>query len=158
MVGGSIFKEETTMEKVLARYILDELYRRAYKIVDFDVYKPDTGRYEYHSFVFGIDEKTFIDVTVSERHSNSAGDRQTELHYSYRLEHDCDDFPTILALRKGDMLKVMDDPRDNESPLKVQLHRWGEHTDVVDYEVDCNTVKKFIDEILKRLRAEDFIE
>ena len=146
----------TVSDSKLAHYVLDELYRRAYKIVDCYVYK--SVRYEHNSFLFGIDEKTFVDVSVDERHSISAGDSKTELHYSYRLGHYCDDFPTILALRKGDKLEVMDDPRDNESPLKVQLHRWGEHTDVVDYEVDCNTVKKFIDEILKRLRAEDFIE
>ena len=166
MVGSFIFKEEVTMEvekisvsdSKLAGYILDELFRRAYKIDNFDVRKDHTGRYEHYSFVVDIDDDTWVDVTIEERHSISAGDNYTELHYAYSLNHGCDNFPTILKLRKGDLLEVDDDPRDNESSLKVRLNRWGGHTDIVKHEVDRDMVKNFIDEILKRLEVKDFIE
>ena len=166
MVGSFIFKEEVTMEvekitvsdSKLAGYILDELFRRAYKIDDFDVRKDHTGRYEHYSFVVDIDDDTWVDVTIEERHSILAGDNYTELHYAYSLSHGCDNFPTILKLRKGDLLEVDDDPRDNESSLKVRLNRWRGHTDIVEHEVDRDMVKNFIDEILKRLEVKDLIE
>ena len=141
----------------LAGYILDELNKRAYKIDDFDVHKTRTGRYECQ-FLLDMGEDTHIDVTIEERSSVSAGDSQTELHCAYNLNHGCDNFPTILKLRKGDLLEVDDDPRDNESSLKIRLLRWRGHTDIADHEVDRDMVKNSIDEILERLGSKDFVE
>ena len=164
MVGSFIFKEETTMEKVkiedskLAGYIHDELINRGYKIAAFDVYTGYMERYEYCSFIFDIDENTYIDVTIEEKSSISAGDSENELHYAYSLNHVCDNFPAMLKLRKGDLLEVADDPRDNESPLKILFHREDEHADIFDHEVDRNTVTNLIDKILIELGLKDFVE
>ena len=152
------------MEKVkvedskLASYIRDEIINRGYKIATFDVYTGYMERYEYCSFIFDIDENTYIDVTIEERSSISAGDSQNELHCAYSIDHVCDNFPAILKLRKGDLLEVADDPRDNESSLKILFHRLDEHTDIFDHEVDRDMVKNFIDKILIELGLEDFIE
>ena len=148
----------TVSDSKLAGYILDELFRRAYKIDDFDAHKDHTGRYENCSFMFDIDENTYIDVTIEERSSISAGDSQNELHCAYSLDHVCDNFPTILKLRKGDLLEVVDDPGDNGSSLKIMFHRLDEHTDIFDHEVDRDMVKNFIDKILIELGLKDFIE
>lgn len=151
------------MEKVkiedskIARHILDELNERGYKIDDFNVQKNRTGRYEDCHFLFYIDEDTHIDVTIEERSSVSAGDSQTELHCAYNLNHGCDNFPAISKLRKGDLLQVEDDLSNNDS-LKIRLLRWGGYSDFIDHEVDRDTVKNFIDEILNRLRSKDFVE
>lgn len=150
------------MEKVkiedskIARHILDELNERGYKIDDFDVHRTRTGRYECQ-FLFVVGEDTHIDVTIEERSSVSAGDSQTELHCAYNLNHGCDNFPAVSKLRKGDLLQVEDDLSNNDS-LKIRLLRWGGYSDFIDHEVDRDTVKNFIDEILNRLRSKDFVE
>ena len=152
------------MEKVqikdskLASYIRDEIINRGYKIAAFDVYTGCMERYEYCSFIFDIDENTYVDVTIEEKSNMTVGDSQNELHYSYSLDHVCDDFPSIMKLRKGDLLEVVDDPGDNGSSLKIMFHRLDEHTDIFDHEVDRDMVKNFIDKILIELGLKDFIE
>jgi len=151
------------MEKVkiedskLAGYIHDVLINRGYKIAAFNVNK-NTEHYDLINFAVDIDSDTYIDVNVDEISSISAGDRYNGLQYSYSLNHVCDDFPSILKLRAGDQLEVVNDPRDNESSLKILFTRRGDHSDIVECEVDRDMIKNLIDEILIELEVKDFIE
>ena len=152
------------MEKVkvedskLASYIRDEIINRGYKIAAFDVYTGCMERYEYCSFIFDIDKNTYVDVTIEEKSNMTVGDSQNELHYSYSLDHVCDNFPSIMKLRKGDLLEVAEDPSDKESPLKILFHRRDGHTDIFDHEVNRDMVTNLIDKILVELEVKDFIE
>lgn len=142
----------------LASYIRDELTNRGYRIAAFDVNKRRLlwlqEHYEFIKFTFDIDKYTYIDVTIDELSSISAGDSFNEWQYSYNLNRVLTSFPDMSKLRPGDKLEIVNDPLDIKTPLKILFTRQGDHLDSIDCEVDRDMVKKLIDAILIELRLE----